>query len=505
MVQYGGIQMNAKLRLMLWRSTQTNKGFAMPVTMGVGLILLLLGTTMMVRSQDDRQSAFAKQASAQSLSAAEIGVTRIQQLINQNRPIAEFPACVNWEDGPDGILGTEDDVCGDTKENKENSWYNVKNSPKLKPRLSNICEPNGIDPSEKIKAFATRKWEPIESQDAGSGSQGEYRLVDYVYEPGVDSSGVGRLTVEGRVNSDQVSESTARVVATIPVDQKPDPAPEEPLPALQLGQGTVSKMGNDRVNGNIAVTGCGAFPTGSGQPTSANLVNPLPTDKKVLEKLTPEQLQNYNRLLVRRSMPTTPPLPPKEYLNEISTSDIWETLPRDTDKADSDGYYNYVVDNLEKKGGSSMTIKNNEKVNIFVRGDIELSGSPSLNGGGKATQVRIYGNTYDSITQKSKYGCPSEASGASCKTAKVHFNGNGDIRALIVAPDAVGSVNGGGNPNVANFQGAFFIKDWNASSMSPHVKVEARGTFGDLLPSNSQTTKTVIDGLSSWRTEAVKN
>jgi len=53
--------------------SQNEQGFAIPVAVGIGLITILVATTMMLRSQDDQVTALAQKQTAQSLGIAEGG------------------------------------------------------------------------------------------------------------------------------------------------------------------------------------------------------------------------------------------------------------------------------------------------------------------------------------------------------------------------------------------------------------------------------------------------
>ena len=72
------------------------EGFAIPIAMGMGLVMLLLAMTAIVRSQSDARVAVDRKFSAQARTAAEIGVTRVQDFLNRYRAAATAPACTSW-------------------------------------------------------------------------------------------------------------------------------------------------------------------------------------------------------------------------------------------------------------------------------------------------------------------------------------------------------------------------------------------------------------------------
>ncbi|MGB8699611.1 MAG: hypothetical protein WCD18_09370, partial [Thermosynechococcaceae cyanobacterium] len=220
------------------------QGFALPIAMGVGLTLLLIGASMIVRSQSDSVAAVTQKTTARAQNAAESGIGRFQSLMASYRPIAVYPACNTWSGSS----------CGDS-----GSSYSWKNLPTSNDELSATCF--GLSSGyATVPGYATRDWQNIDASDA---SKGQYRLVDYTY-----SNGSGTLTVEGRVNSnDSPTTSTTRLTVAIPVTA---PSLSDVVPGLWIRNSSFTKMGSDKVNGNIVINGCTA-PTGSNQPTTANL------------------------------------------------------------------------------------------------------------------------------------------------------------------------------------------------------------------------------------------
>ncbi len=74
--------MNTKLKFALIHR-YSEKGFAMPIAIGMGLIMILIAATLMMRSHADQTTASAQKATARSLGTSETGVTRVQSLLNR--------------------------------------------------------------------------------------------------------------------------------------------------------------------------------------------------------------------------------------------------------------------------------------------------------------------------------------------------------------------------------------------------------------------------------------
>jgi hypothetical protein len=261
-------------------------------------------------------------------------------------------------------------------------------------------------------------------------------------------------------------------------------------------------MGRDKVNGNIVINSC---PPAAG----ANLKDTLGVDADNLyapaaQKIVPNPVV----------LPDTPALPPPRLDGSASyytlaNSPFGKTFPRPVilgipaDQPAADGYYHYLVNNLVESGGGEITITPGKKVIFYVKGNIDLSGNPDINktAGNTADQMQIYGNTYTTAST-TKYGCTGLSLGTTCPTLSVQFGGTGTMRAFLHAPDATGSVNGGGSTE-GNFKGSIWIKDWDSSSGNDKVKIDAEGNYSNLLGAQNIITPPVIFPANSWQRQGV--
>lgn len=74
--------MNKKLKIIL-KSYSGKDGFALPVALGMGLVMILISVTMVVRAQVDQTTALAQMATAKSLLISEAGIARTQALFQR--------------------------------------------------------------------------------------------------------------------------------------------------------------------------------------------------------------------------------------------------------------------------------------------------------------------------------------------------------------------------------------------------------------------------------------
>ena len=126
--------MNPKLKIaLIFRSSE--QGFAVPIALMLGLIMILLGTINIFKSQEENIIAITQRQTNKALSAAEAGVNQYQQLIDKNKFLAI---------------------------NSHGKWSST----------SNICDTkNTIN-----KAVNGLDWQDVDSADA---SLGQYKLVSY--------------------------------------------------------------------------------------------------------------------------------------------------------------------------------------------------------------------------------------------------------------------------------------------------------------------------------------
>jgi hypothetical protein len=141
----------------------------------VGLIMLLVGMTTVVRGQSDEAIAKTIELKARSLGLAEAAAATYQSLMI-NYPILSTYSVTSWA----------------TPENLVNKPANCAPSPIFTP----------IDVT-RIKESAKTAWQNIDSKDP---LKGQIRLVDYQYLPDDPTKGAnappgtGTLRVEGQAN-----------------------------------------------------------------------------------------------------------------------------------------------------------------------------------------------------------------------------------------------------------------------------------------------------------------
>ena len=421
-------------RLCLHLMANKEKGFALPLAVLIGLILMVTGMTMIMRAQGDQSKVIAQKARADSLTSSEVGLARVQDLLNSVR-----------------VMATVGRNC-DSGDCWQNAKYDVVTDPtnlqkhlrKLVDAAPSCSNPNDADTLKakigELRELSADKWVDL-------GNNRYYRVDRYDYRI---ETGMGVLTLEGlsrksaatdltniaiNRDSDDNAASRNRVVVTIPILDAPTPAfNRSTVPALWISEGTAdngAKFEGDVVE-VVARPECDNKPDKIQQPTPA--LNPPYTAQFVgvfFPKLpeTPTSLPSGQKDLVLTSSET---FPRKDADNKIVDTPSTRTID-----GKSVQVYEYIVNNINLSSGQ-ITIEPGQRVVFYVRGNINGAikhdcGSVT---GCKPGNLQIYAY--------------SESN-----SAQICLRGDQTLQAFIFAPDySLGKTDNG------TFIGAAWGKNW---------------------------------------------
>jgi hypothetical protein len=262
-----------------------DSGFALPIAVGVGLLLLIVGAAIVLRSQQQQVTAIAQKQTASSLSAAEVGVSRIQDLLTRYHAASLYPS-----DTPPGAPSTAP------------SWQNGS----AIPGLSTSCTQDSSDtPESKVAAAAAKDWKNIDEDDL---AKGQYRLVDYSYST---SDGKGTLKVQGRAGTVNGSLSAVTQLNVVIPVQTVSPY----VPGLWVQK----SVNTGTIKANIL------------GPCTGTITSPA-----------------AGSVIARRAlaMPSPPPIPSSGVNNLGSGIVEGVTLPRTGDVSIAPNTYQYVVESI---------------------------------------------------------------------------------------------------------------------------------------------------------------
>jgi hypothetical protein len=291
----GGCRVVGKVNWGKLNRKKCSQGFSMPVAMGTGLIMLIVGQTLIVRSYNDRVASLGQVAGNGAVGVAEIGLTRYQAFLNRNRELAFLDACV---------------PASSTSTCSRDTWRNAVTSTKLANKVCPASSPELR--TQRLQAMAaqdTAAWQDIDSTNP---RQGQFRLVSYtVNDPSHPTA--GNLVVEGRLGQEgsgatavaDGDTAAARLQVTIP------------LTGGRLGQ-PATYPGIWLTTLNTSTTSPSTFSSGT---TSVSSPSPIALDVRAnvfvsdcganlsAIRVDPSTQQNHMVMQTDMPMPSLPPLP----------------------------------------------------------------------------------------------------------------------------------------------------------------------------------------------------
>ena len=493
--------MNPLVKTILMRRS-SDQGFIIPTVIALGLIMLLLGTVNVFKSNDENITAIAQRDTREALTAAEVGVAYYQDLMDKNKVIATYSACntgLTWNN----FLNLW--ICLDPV--SDQSWARAGNI----PGINDSCDFDGGNSNSTDVTWSTTVagWQNV------PGSSGQYRIVDYTYS---DADDRGTLIVEGRDGSSDESAIT-RVQVEFPIQ-----------PGLEVGD-TGDEITDDLNNLNPAL-----WISSDNNGTITSIVHGNSTDNSnhnlivngnilvsnancQLTDTTTKNIANYlgNVAAVSLALPATPSPPDDATVgspfdltkinvitddNEIKNTN----LPRSGDNSEivnGQNVYHYLIEDNLNLSGEDIVITSGAKVILYVQGSMTFGSNVDVNQNpaNGSDNLEIYGNS-----SSAQFGC---AIAGGCLNNDIDFTSGGttNIKAFIHAPNAtVTSQNG----KVVNLTGAMWVKQWNDTShasnqitITPDDSFFNYSSIRNLDGTSNFALKPIIYPPSNWTTQRV--
>jgi hypothetical protein len=319
------------LRLIGVRSPKTDSGFILPVAIGVGLVMILLGIIIINRSMQNRFTAIAQKQTSQSQAAAEAGIAQLQSLFNRYPSLA-IHSSTDWNTLSDADLAP-----------------NTCTAPPTTTAASDLVEDYANDVTDD-------EWKLIHTNP----DEGQFRLVSYTYSPKNTSSTPptapkGELIVEGRIRA-----ATARIKVKFEITH--------PFPGLWISSNSQASASDSvQLKTNILDSTC---PVASNASHIANLKAHMPHMPN--NKLLPPY--NY-RELPGEPFPDLPleELNPPSIVYPLSPINNNQTLPRPGDIGPN-GVFIYRVasvagQSIQLSGNTTLEVGSSDKtVVLYLEG-----------------------------------------------------------------------------------------------------------------------------------------
>ncbi len=521
-----------KNRLCLHLMANKEKGFALPLAVLIGLIMMVTGMTMIMRAQGDQSKVIAQNAKADGLRSSEAGVARVQDLLNSVRVMATVPSnCTSGDCWQNAQVPTGNPSTDLQKNLKKLAIVTACGNPNRNNEIADkiLAPTNQRAVKPGLRDLASSEWFQLNDNRY-------YRVVGYrLSQVEVDNQDVlslGVLTLEGRSrksaekdltktdikrDNDDNAASRNRVVVSIPI------LPSLPLaftrgtaPALWISEGATENAGQTaqitvgsadypggaKFQGDVVMSDTTAA-TGFVEATATlqpDLECFISTDK--IQQPTPEPNTPYKAQFVGVAFGNLPEIPISlrdEQENLVLTSPLQpaqKTFPRPGDIAsgtEENKYYEYIVNNINLSGSDKITITPGQRVVFYVRGNINGAIEHNCNdeAGCKPGNLQIYA-----------YNDPAILGNAA---PQICLRGDQELEAFIFARNySLGKTDNG------TFIGAAWGRNWgkipNCDSPNDTVAV-TQGVKWDDLPPNLKPaplqTLPQLGNIANWCEEPI--
>jgi hypothetical protein len=519
--------MNPKLILAFLNQKKSEQGFATVIAVAIGLITIMVGLTMIVRSQSSQTNSIAQKNISQAGGITETGITRSLSLFNQ---------------GNNGVFLTK---TYDPKNPKTGKTYlknldteiNEWNTPAT---IETTIKDGGCTNSSNSISVNIPSELLTENTIEQKNETYKYKLLGYSYQFINNSTdpvtndqietGKGTMLMQGTKG-----ETKANLEITMTVEKRFKTIPDS-FPGLfiektiNLGNNDIYASSTDPVA--IICQDCKMSNTTTYCPPDEEKILEGAmgaTNGQILEGPIPSSppsgavLYNVKPML---GTPNIPPLPlvPDDAINigEIKKSGsnltingvVGATLPRSGDSPtgtteSGKSVYEYKVSALDI-GNLNLTINTSSTaaVHLYVTGDINLGGGGQLIHNGSFGNFAIFGNPKNTSKPPST-GTMTTVNGVTTSQNFV-LSGGSSTEMFVYAPDSKISINGGSG--TGDIQGVVWAKVWDGSSSNNAELVIPAGA-ADSLESNlfgstwerPALTETVFTNSAptSWQRKAV--
>ena len=497
--------MNTRIKLAFIRSLDKKPGFALPLALMIGLVILTIGIGMIGRTQVDRSKVTTQKIKADGLSVAEMAVTQVQQLIDENRRLSMYDS-TNWSSSAvQTLLGADIDE-------EQAHGCNSRSSTTTQLILRNIS------------SIAGANWTNLPNNRS-------YRLVSYDYSgtEGEIEGFKGDITkayarLDGRAGADQ-GLAQSRLEVEIPVKSQRSrifAKNSNSIPGLWLAEGATDDLTNPVGNdGTVNGANFKSNVVMSDRCSYTKVQQDAITDFITRNRIQQDQGTKYEALFVTEKFPELPAIPtnlPTDQRNLSLTSDM--TFPRDGDEESTKetiGYqdpndsandvepeevevYEYTVTSINLSGGENITITPGKKVIFYVQGNIRSTGNGGI-----------------------KHDCSEAETGVTCKPTDVQIfayntedsdspqiclKGKSRLDAFIFAPDYLI-----GKTKDVEYYGSIWGKSWgkiadcgSGNNNQDPVRFNQRGLWSSLYNDNDLQRKLAeavllpqIGQVTNWR------
>ena len=520
----GNFSASTAIGQLLSAYSHQEKGTVLIVALGIGFLLTFAALGSILSSSENKLNTASQESKSRAMQIAEGAVSRYVALINENRGLATY--CAN--------------ASADTSCSTGTTWSNITASVidaggggggggggACSSSSGTTTEQAVID-YINATASSTTSWQSL-------GSDGEYRLISYIYQPDVGSGlneapGTATLTVEGRRIG--VDDAVSRLTVKIPI-------------TIDTGFGGAGGVGpaglwsyDFDITDDETVTVAANVKDSSQCYDSDNDGSPDPSggrafNSSVLEPLPsgiPAQNPNPNP----PSDQGFPSLPnngtydkPTVNVNNIGCVQVsgggLQTFPRNGDidsngvaypSAPADATYTYILTGTgtgtggENCEGLSVTISGSstvrygqsgqEKIYFYADDRVELNGDSGMapaTVSGNTTNVVYYVNADMAITGDGRVYNPKFNQFYVYGSRLIEISGSAATYGFVFAPESRLELSGSGG-----FYGALWIERYQSSGDGRFYQGLVDADFADLeVQAAGGGPTNQLSAVSSWQ------
>ncbi|WP_309745120.1 hypothetical protein [Chamaesiphon sp. OTE_20_metabat_361] len=413
-------------------------GFATPLALGMGLVTIIVAASLIGRSQSDTVTNNSQREIDRALSVSEAGIARFQSFLDRHR-----------------FLATKD----------LSLWSNTI---AVLPSVQTGCHLiNLTSATTQASILKNHNWIDLDPSDP---RKGRYKIVDYQYQ-----NGIGKLTIAGEISRYNNSQNIAKNTLLVKIPVGSESAKIAP-PALWAN--TFDLHSSHKITGQVRGVTCPQLPAvdadgivGIGSSNIA-IVGGIPGGEIIADPFIP--------IPPAKTAPNT----------AISISAVTSSIkfPRPGDLHDANNEYHYLVDidnftsnhsiKLQDPDRIELNVAPGQKVNLYLKGNIDLAGSQTANVNSTHPNLRIYGSP---------------------QTLLLTIKDTASITAFIHAPFAnVKSISAApANPS-KNITGAVWVNSWDSMTSPNNLPIIQMGDWADFgIAKPAQPSQ--LSPISSWQ------
>ena len=437
------------------KRNSSEEGFSLVTASGFGLVIMMIGLTIMSRAIRDSSISASQKVITRSDAAAQTGTTRVLALISEYPQLAGIKDCL-------GTRSDSDNSCPDDA--NAVSWANPGKIPTLPASAYDT-------PSDLLNQIKSGAWQNI---DTANTNKGQFRLARYT--PPASGTGLGNVDLNGRVGqaangTNDVQTATAQAQSDIAY------TPEQ--------QGALEKIGGAVFPGlwlttapnptNQYFLATGLLEDGY---TGTNILYADLAEAKAKSKTTvatktslrmanfrPAKLSSYTATLPNSdvTLPRSSDIPTAKTINGVAT-DVYEYYSTGITQ-------NVVVNTVNSSGSGSLKPR---KVLIYLDGNIDPKDNNEITHSCKDRS----GNDATGACDLSNFQIYGYKPAGTSATPTICFQGNQRVEAFIIAPDHTAGMKGLGGGGI---HGALWAKSWGdgesgCNSNSNQAGVQQKGT-----------------------------